>query len=101
MFLGLFGFASMVMNVLETTVVQQRSPAGMLGRISAAFRTVSVAGAPLGALLGGVVAGMCGPGSPPLLAAGLLALGTLVLTPVLQALDSTSSDSGQIPHTAC
>ncbi len=88
-FLGLFGFASMVINVLEATVVQQRSPAGMLGRISAAFRTVSVAGTPLGALLGGAVAGLCGPRSPALLAAALLALGAVALIPVLQAPDST------------
>ncbi|MGW7579093.1 MFS transporter [Streptomyces sp. NPDC054765] len=99
-FLGLFGFASMVWNVLETTAVQQRSPAGMTGRISAAFRTVSVAGTPLGALLGGAVAGAWGPRTPVLLAAALLALGAVVLIPVLQAPDSTSSDGGQIPHTA-
>lgn len=96
-FLGLFGFASMVINVLEATVVQQRSPAGMPGRISAAFRTVSVAGTPLGALLGGAVAGLYGPRSPALLAAALLALGSVALIPVLQAPDSTWSGSGQIP----
>ncbi len=94
-FLGLFGFASMVWNVLETTVLQQRSPAAMLGRISAAFRTVSIAGTPLGALLGGAAATAWGANIPALLAAALLGLGVVTLIPVLQ-----SADSGQTPHTA-
>ncbi|MFE1176281.1 MFS transporter [Streptomyces sp. NPDC058773] len=97
--LGLFGFAGMVWNVLEMTAVQQRSPAGMLGRISSAFRTVSVAGTPLGALCGGAAATAYGPGAPVLLAAALLALGTVALTPVLQTADGAPSDSGQIPPT--
>ncbi|MGW3009801.1 MFS transporter [Streptomyces sp. NPDC001219] len=98
--LGLFGFAGMVWNVLETTAVQQRSPAGMLGRISSAFRTVSVAGTPLGALCGGAAATAYGPHAPALLAAALLALGTAALAPVLQTTDGAPSDSGQIPPTA-
>ncbi|MFH8569811.1 MFS transporter [Streptomyces sp. NPDC017993] len=92
--LGLFGFASMVWNVLETTLLQQRSPAAMLGRISAAFRTVSLAGTPLGALLGGAAAAAWGANVPALLAAALLGLGVVTLIPVLQ-----SADSGQTPHT--
>lgn len=87
----------MVGNVLEATAVQQRSPAGMLGRISSAFRTVSVAGTPLGALCGGAAATAFGPNAPALLAAALLALGAAALTPVLQTPDGASSDSGQIP----
>jgi MFS family permease len=59
--LGLFGFASMTWNVIEVTVLQQRSPAGMLGRVSACFRTLGIAGVPLGAVLGGVVAAVRGP----------------------------------------
>ncbi|MGW8553025.1 MFS transporter [Streptomyces tubercidicus] len=98
--LGLFGFAGMVWNVLETTVVQQRSPAGMLGRISAAFRTVPVAGTPLGALCGGAAATAFGPNAPALLAAALPALGTAALTPVLQPPDGAPSGGGQIPPTA-
>ncbi|MFG2221573.1 MFS transporter [Streptomyces sp. NPDC048644] len=93
--LGLFGFAGMVWNVLETTIVQQRSPDGMLGRISAAFRTVSLAGTPLGAVLGGVLAEVWGLNSPALLAAVLLGAGALALIPVLP-----SADSGQTPHIA-
>ncbi|MEW1660822.1 MFS transporter [Streptomyces sp. NPDC093707] len=97
--LALFGFAGTVWNVLETTVVQQRSPTALLGRISSAFRTVSIAGVPLGALLGGAAAVAWGPNFPALVAAVLLGLGTLALLPVMRSGDSASPDSGQIPHT--
>lgn len=100
-FLGLFGFAGMVWNVLEATIVQQRSPPAMLGRISAAFRTVSIGGVPLGALLGGAVASAYGPNSPALWAAALLGLGAVAWIPVLQTPDSASSGGGQMPHTEC
>ena len=40
--------------------MQERSPAEMLGRISSAFRTLAIAGAPLGALLGGAGRGRLG-----------------------------------------
>ncbi|UNO44252.1 MFS transporter [Streptomyces sp. MST-110588] len=84
--LAAFGFAGMVWNVLETTVMQQRSPARMLGRVSAAFRTVAVAGAPLGAVLGGAVAAAWGPASPALLAAALVGCGVPALIPALRRL---------------
>lgn len=92
--LGVFGCAGMVWNVLEVTVMQQRSPAPMLGRVSAAFRTAAIAGTPLGALLGGLVAAGFGPGSPAVLAAALIGAGSLVLIPALR-----SADSGRTSHT--
>ncbi|MER7985762.1 MFS transporter [Streptomyces noursei] len=98
--LALFGFAGTVWNVLETTLVQQRAPEAMLGRISSAFRTVSIAGTPVGALLGGGAAVAWGPNSPALVAAALLGVGTVVLAPVVRGGDSTPSNGGQIPHTA-
>jgi MFS family permease len=72
--LAVFGVCGMVWNVQQTTLVQERSPAPMLGRISSAFRTVAVAGAPVGALLGGAVATGWGLNAPALLAAGLFVL---------------------------
>ena len=57
----------MVWNVNTTTLMQSRSPAAMLGRVTSAFRTLAVAGAPLGALLGGAVADGWGLNTPPLL----------------------------------
>ncbi|MFJ2646811.1 MFS transporter [Streptomyces sp. NPDC087420] len=69
--LAVFGLGGMVWNVNQTTLVQERSPAPALGRISAAFRTLAVAGAPLGALLGGAAAAGWGLNTPALVAAAL------------------------------
>ncbi|MFF1294620.1 MULTISPECIES: MFS transporter [unclassified Streptomyces] len=82
--MAVFGLMGMVWNVNTTTLMQQRSPADMLGRVSAAFRTLAVAGAPLGALLGGVVATVWGRGTPALLAAGFFVLSVASLTPALK-----------------
>lgn len=79
--LGLFGFAGIIWNVTEVTMMQQRSPAEMLGRVSAAFRTLSIAGSPLGALLGGVIAEAWGLNTPALVAAVLFAGGLMALVP--------------------
>ncbi|MFJ2178193.1 MFS transporter [Streptomyces sp. NPDC087851] len=81
--LAVFGAMTMVWNVSQTTLTQERSPQEMLGRISSAFRTLALAGAPLGALLAGAAAAGWGLNTPALLAAGLFALavaslGTLI-----------------------
>ncbi|MFF8292245.1 MFS transporter [Streptomyces sp. NPDC016309] len=72
--LAVFGLMGMVWNVNQVTLMQERSPAEMLGRISAAFRTLAIGGAPLGALLGGAAAAAWGGGGPALLAAALFAV---------------------------
>ena len=77
--LAVFGFMGMVWNVNTTTLMQQRAPSEMLGRVSSAFRTLAVAGAPLGALLGGAVATARGPNTPALLAAAFFVLSVLAL----------------------
>nr|WP_222108734.1 MFS transporter [Streptomyces cupreus] len=82
--LAVFGFMGMVWNVNTTTLMQQRSPADMLGRVSSAFRTLGVAGAPLGALLGGAIATAWGLNSPALLAAAFFVLSVIALIPVLK-----------------
>ncbi|MET9760372.1 MFS transporter [Streptomyces sp. NPDC006372] len=79
--LAVFGFMGMVWNVNTTTLMQQRSPAGVLGRVSSAFRTLAVAGAPVGALLGGAVATVWGDNTPALLAAAFFALSVTALIP--------------------
>lgn len=83
--MAVFGLMGMVWNVNTTTLMQQRSPAEMLGRISSAFRTLAVAGAPLGALLGGVVATAWGLNTPALLAAVFFTLSVVSLTPALKS----------------
>ncbi|MEV6170029.1 MFS transporter [Streptomyces sp. NPDC051954] len=82
--MAVFGFMNMVWNVNSTTLMQQRSPAELLGRVSSAFRTVGVAGAPLGALLGGAVATAWGLNTPALLAAAFFVLSVTALIPALK-----------------
>ncbi|MEU6772911.1 MFS transporter [Streptomyces sp. NPDC046759] len=79
--LAVFGCMGMLWNVSTTTLMQQRAPADMLGRVGSAFRTLAVAGAPLGAVLGGAVATAWGPGAPALLTAALFALSVTALIP--------------------
>ncbi|MGW7665268.1 MFS transporter [Streptomyces sp. NPDC054756] len=79
--LAVFGFMGMVWNVNTTTLMQRRTPADLLGRVASAFRALAVAGAPLGALLGGAVATAWGPNTPALLTAGFFALSVLALIP--------------------
>ncbi|MDX3230985.1 MFS transporter [Streptomyces sp. ME19-01-6] len=83
--LGVFGFAGIIWNVTEVTMMQQRSPTEMLGRVSAAFRTLSVAGAPLGALLGGAIAAAWGLNTPALAAAALFVGGLVALVPGMRS----------------
>lgn len=82
--LAVFGCMGMLWNVNTTTLMQRRAPADMLGRVSSAFRTLAVAGAPLGALLGGVVATAWGRGTPALLAAVFFVLSVTALIPARQ-----------------
>ncbi|GAB2738775.1 MFS transporter [Streptomyces bullii] len=79
--MAVFGCMGMVWNVNTTTLMQQRSPAGALGRVSSAYRTLAVAGAPLGALLGGAVATAWGANTPALLAAAFFVLSVIALIP--------------------
>ncbi|MFE5817641.1 MFS transporter [Streptomyces sp. NPDC056479] len=77
----LLGAMGMVWNVNQVTLMQQRSPESMVGRIASAFRTASTSGAPVGALLGGAVAGAWGLNGPALLAAALFAFAVISLIP--------------------
>ncbi|MET8010541.1 hypothetical protein ABZU86_17415 [Streptomyces sp. NPDC005271] len=63
------------------TMMRQRGPAGMVGRVSAAFRTLSIAGTPLGTPLGGVMAAAWGLNTPALGAAVLFVRGLTALVP--------------------
>lgn len=83
--LVVFGFLGMVWNVNTTTLMQQRSPVELLGRVASAFRTLAFAGVPLGALLGGAVATAWGLNTPPLLTAAFFVLALAALIPVRKA----------------
>jgi MFS family permease len=99
----LLGAMGMVWNVGQATLMQERSPRAVLGRVAAAFRTASTSGAPLGALLGGAVAGLFGLNGPALLAAVLfvLAVGCLIPArkpdvPVVEPDDAPAT--GRVAH---
>jgi predicted MFS family arabinose efflux permease len=81
--MAVFAVMGMVWNVNQTTLIQEGSPAQLLGRISSAFRTLAVAGAPLGALLGGAAAAAWGPNTPALLAAALFIPAVASLAPLI------------------
>lgn len=81
----LLGVMNMVWNVHQVTLIQQRSPEPMVGRIAAAFRTASTSGAPTGALLGGAAADILGLNAPALLAAALFTLAVAALIPAGRA----------------
>lgn len=83
--LAVLGFAGMLWTATEVTVLQRRSPAGSLGRVGAAFRTLSISVVPLGAVLGGVLAGALGRNTPALAAAVLTGLGVLALGPAARS----------------
>lgn len=83
--MALLGAMGMVWNVNQVTLMQQRSPESMVGRIASAFRTASTSGAPIGALLGGAAAGAFGLNGPALLAAVLFALAVTSLIPERKA----------------
>jgi len=54
------GFASVLVNVVSVSSRQRIVPTALLGRVNAAFRLVALGSMPLGALLGGILAGTFG-----------------------------------------
>jgi Transmembrane secretion effector len=75
--LGLIGAGYAGASVQGNALRQRLVPSHLLGRVSSVHRTVAVGAAPLGALLGGVVAGQLGIRAPYLLGGvALLAAGS-------------------------
>ncbi|CAL9409667.1 Enterobactin exporter EntS [Streptomyces sp. enrichment culture] len=96
--MAVFGFMGMLWNVNTTTLMQRRTPTAALGRVSSAFRTLAVAGAPLGALLGGAAADIGGPHTVPLLVAVFFLLAVTALIP-LRRPDVSAVAPGDAPTT--
>jgi hypothetical protein len=80
--LAIFGACGVVFNVHAVTLMQQRMPTTFLGRVSAAQRTLGVAGAPIGALLAGALAEATEVNVPALAGAVLVALAARALARV-------------------
>ena len=88
---AVFGFATMVWNVISASMTQAATPNDMLGRVSSAQRFLSWGCLPAGAALGGVVAHAYG------LAAPFLAGGLLVLAIVAPAALQLAAGENRVP----
>lgn len=77
--LALVGFAQMVWNVVAVSYRQAVVPDALLGRVNSAYRLVAFGSFPIGALLGGAVAGWHGLVAPWAFGGA----GTLLLAPLL------------------
>lgn len=77
------GAASSFVTVTVTSARQQLSPRPLLGRVVTAFRTIGNGAAPLGALLGGLLAHAVGLRGTLLSASAILAIALCVLLPRL------------------
>jgi hypothetical protein len=81
--LALSGYAFAVGNVAVVSMRQRATPANLLGRVTATYRTLVNSAAAVGALLGGIAAAGLGvrapmlAGAPVLIMAGLLLLAPL------------------------
>ena len=58
--LAVLGASGIVWNISSRVIRQQRVPAPLLGRVSASIKLLSLAAAPVGGVLGGVVADLAG-----------------------------------------
>ncbi|MGH3913458.1 MAG: hypothetical protein ACRDTC_08610 [Pseudonocardiaceae bacterium] len=88
-----FGFA--IWNVVSISTRQRIVPAGTLGRVNSAARTISMSAAPLGALAGGITAGQFGLGAPIWLSSA--ALFALLVTYALLSRADRNLLTGTVP----
>jgi MFS family permease len=101
---GLFGVGNGLWLVVNTTLRQELFPSRLLGRMNAAYRTVSWGIVPFGAAFGGFFARAAGLRAP-FVAAGVVLLAVAVfarplLRPVRVALDATTPEMTAATTTA-
>jgi predicted MFS family arabinose efflux permease len=93
--LGLIGAGYAGASVQGNALRQWLVPSHLLGRVSSVHRTVAVGAAPLGALVGGVVAAQLGIRAPYLLGGvALLAAGLLGVRLLSQRRDASTGPAG-------
>lgn len=89
--LPLIELCAVVATVVTITLRQQLTPAPMLGRVISAFRTVGAGAAPLGAVLGGVLATTLGLQAPLAIAGIVLGVATVAALAMLRGLPAFAS----------
>ncbi|MEU7561862.1 MFS transporter [Streptomyces eurythermus] len=87
--------AVVLWNVCTVSLRQRLAPPGMLGRVTSGYRLAAWGTMPVGAALGGVLAGRVGPGAP-WATAGLLLLACL---PLLRGMPPARSPQADDPGT--
>ncbi|CAL9280973.1 MFS transporter [Streptomyces sp. enrichment culture] len=87
--------AVILWNVCTVTLRQRLTPPGMLGRVTSGYRLAAWGTMPVGAALGGALAGRVGPAAP-WATAGLLLLGCL---PLLRGMPSAPPRQADDPGT--
>lgn len=93
--LALASFASMCGNVVAASLRQTSVPSELLGRVTSAYRMIGLGAIPLGALTGGLAAGVFDLRTPFWLAAAGLLLVGLVLS---RSLTSSAIRGAELPE---
>ncbi|WP_050469242.1 MFS transporter [Herbaspirillum chlorophenolicum] len=94
----LMGAGPMVWTITTTTLRQNMTPDGMLGRVSAVFLTANTGARPLGALLGGLVGATWGESACIVVAlAGFLIQAAVILFSEVASLRESDGRLGQRP----
>ncbi len=94
---GVAGLIAAPINPIIMTVIQERIPGTMLGRVMGAIAAASLLAAPAGVLVAGVLADVAGP-RPAFVAAGIVLAAATVWTgldPHVRSVDQPSPDEDQ------
>lgn len=91
-----FGFTSVVWNVVTVSLRQTIIPDDLLGRVNSVYRFLGWGMMPLGSLLGGAVAAVGGIRAPFLLAAGLSLLAMLPVTRIITSREIDAARAGAV-----
>lgn len=91
-----FGFTGVVWNVVTVSLRQTIIPTQLLGRVNSVYRFLGWGAMPVGAAIGGVVAGAFGLRAPWLLAAAICAIALVPAVPVVRSsvIEAARGESG-------
>ena len=91
-----FGFTGVVWNVVTVSLRQTIIPTQLLGRVNSVYRFLGWGAMPVGAAIGGLVAGAFGLRAPWLLAAAICAIALVPAVPVVRSsvIEAARGESG-------